>query len=144
MSSPRHEHGNNGGVMCYPRHVLAVNGGIAKVATPAFKRAHPVVVPSLRLQPLVKAPSMTLHPPLVSSYPLPPQSNASIGTALSPPLTDGSYLNASPFPTRMARISMLAINAMAPSTTLPPLYKDALLAGNGAQTLDLDRAPCRT
>jgi hypothetical protein len=140
MSSPRHEHGNNGGVMCYPRHVLAVNGGVAKVSMPAFKRALPVLVPSLRLQRLLKALSVNLRPPLVPSYPLLPQSNASIGAALSPPLNDSSYLDAGPFPTQMAHISMLVINVMAPSTALPPLYKHALLASNGAQTLDLDRA----
>jgi hypothetical protein len=44
LSSPRHEHGNNGGVLSYPRHVLAVNGGVEKVSTPAFKCAHLVLV----------------------------------------------------------------------------------------------------
>jgi hypothetical protein len=58
-----------------------------------------------------------------------------MGAALSPPLTDGSYLDAGiDSPLRRAP----TINAMAPSTTLPPLYKHALLTGNGAQTLDLD------
>jgi hypothetical protein len=73
MSSPCHEQDNNDGVMCYPRHVLAVNGRIAKVSTPAFKHAHPVRVPSLRSEPLLKAPFVTLRPPLVLSYHLPPQ-----------------------------------------------------------------------
>jgi hypothetical protein len=93
MSSPRHEHGNNGGVLSYPRHVLAVNGGVAKVSTRAFERAYPMLVSSIRSQPLLKAPSVTLRPPLIPSYCLPPQSDASMGAALSPPLTDGSYLN---------------------------------------------------
>jgi hypothetical protein len=108
---------------------------------PAFKRAHPVLVPSLHSQPLLKAPSMTLRPLLIPSYRLPPQSDASMGDVLSPPLTDGSYLYVGRFPTPTARISMLAINATAPSTALPLLYKHALLASNGAQTLDLDQAP---
>jgi hypothetical protein len=141
MFSPRHEHGNNGGVLSYPRHVLAVNDGIAKVSMPAFKRAHAVLIPSLRSQRLLRAPSMTLRPLLIPSYRLPPQSDASMGVVLSLPLIDDTYLYAGRFPTPIARISMLAINAMAPSTALSPLYKHALLAGNGAQTLDLDQAP---
>jgi hypothetical protein len=87
---------------------------------------------------------VTLRPPLVSSYRLPPQSDTSMGAALSPPLTDGSYLDAGRFPTMTACISTPAINATVPSTTLPPLYKHARLAGNRAQTLDLDRVPRRT
>jgi hypothetical protein len=64
-----------------------------------------------------------------------------MGAALSPPLTDSSYLDARPFPSLTARISTPAINATSPSTALPPLYKHPLLASNGAHTLDLDRAP---
>jgi hypothetical protein len=118
MSSPCHEHGNNGGVLSYPRYVLAVNGGVAKVSMWAFERAYPMLIPSIHSQPLLKAPSVTLRPPLIPSYRLLPQSNASMGAALSPPLTDGSYLNDGRFPTPMARISSPAINAMAPSTAL--------------------------
>jgi hypothetical protein len=120
MSSPHHEHNNNGGLLCYPRHVLAVNGGVAKVSTSAFKRVHPVLVPSLHSQPLLKAPPMTLRPPLVPSYRLLPQSDASMGAALSPPLTDGLYLDAGLFPTLMAHISMLATNVTVPATALSP------------------------
>jgi hypothetical protein len=95
MSSHRHEHGNNGGVLCYPRHVWAGNGGAAKDSTPAFKRPHhPVLVASLRLQLLLRAPPVTLRSPLIPSYRLLPQSDASMGATLSPPLTDGSYLDA--------------------------------------------------
>jgi hypothetical protein len=144
MSSPRHKHDYNNGVLSYLRHVLAVNGGTAKVSTLAFKRAHLVLIPSLCLQPLLKAPSVTLRLPLIPSYRLSPESDASMGAALSPPLTDDSYLGAGLFTTPMGRISTPAINATAPSTALPPLYKHILLAGNGAQTLDLDRAPRRT
>jgi hypothetical protein len=64
-----------------------------------------------------------------------------MGAALSPPLTDDSYLDAGiDFPLQRAP----AINATTPSTALPLLYKHALLAGNGTQTLDLDQAPRRT
>jgi hypothetical protein len=87
---------------------------------------------------------VTLRPPLVLSYRLPPQSNTSMGAALSPALTDGLYLDAGRFPTPTAHMPTLAINATTPSTALSPLYKHTLLAGNGEQTLDLDRAPRRT
>jgi hypothetical protein len=67
-----------------------------------------------------------------------------MGAALSPPLTDGSYMDVGRFPTPTARITMSVINATTPSTALPSLYKHALVADNGAQTLDLDRTPHRT
>jgi hypothetical protein len=62
---------------------------------------------------------------------------------LSPPHTDGSYLEANRFPTPMARISMSVVNATTPSTALAMLYKHALLIGHGSQTLDPDREPRR-
>jgi hypothetical protein len=114
--------------------VLAVDDGVAKVSTSAFKRAHPMLVPSLRSQPLQKAPARDSAPAARPVYRLPPQSYASMGATLSPPLTDDSYLDVGRFPTPMVHISMMAINATAPSTTLSTLYKHALLASNGAQT----------
>jgi hypothetical protein len=70
LSSLRHEHGNNGGILSYPHDMLAVNGGVAKVSMPTFKRAHPMLVPSLRSQPLLKAPACDSAPaarPILSS-----------------------------------------------------------------------------
>jgi hypothetical protein len=64
-----------------------------------------------------------------------------MGAFLSPPHTDGWYLNIGLFPTQMDRISTLAMNAVKPSTALATLYKHSLLTGHQAQTLDLDRAP---
>jgi hypothetical protein len=58
-----------------------------------------------------------------------------MGDALSPPLTDDSYLGTGRFTTPMAHILTPAINATTPSTAVPPLYKHTLLTGNGAQNL---------
>jgi hypothetical protein len=77
---------------------------------------------------------MTLRLPLIPSYRLLPQSDASMNTALSPLLNDGSYLDTC-IDSPLRRTS--AINSTALSTAFPPLYKHALLTGNGAQTLDL-------
>jgi hypothetical protein len=102
------------------------------VALQNFPRRHlnapipTVLILSLCLQPLLKAPardSTLAARPILSS----PAAERHInGRCPLSPLIDGSYLDASRFPTPMARISMLAINAMAPSTALPPLYKCAL------------------
>jgi hypothetical protein len=54
----------------------------------------------------------TYHP----SYRLPPQSDASMGAALSPPLTGGSYLDGG-IDSPLRRTT--AINATTPSTALP-------------------------
>jgi hypothetical protein len=118
------------------------NGGVAKFSTSAFKGAYPVLVLFLCSQPLLEV--VTLAPatrPVLSSSTTERYIN---GRCPLSPLTDGSYLDIGRFPTLMARISTPAINATASSTALPPLYKHTLLAGNGAQTLDLDRAPHRT
>jgi hypothetical protein len=61
-------HDYNGGVLASPHHVCVVNGGIAKISTPAFNRT---LIPSLCLQPLVKVPArdfaLTAHPILSSA-----------------------------------------------------------------------------
>jgi hypothetical protein len=134
-------HGHNGGVLASPCHVCMVNGGVAKFSTSAFNHTHPVLVLSLRSQPLVKAPTrdsaLASHPVLLSAA----AERHINGRCPLPPLTEVSYLDIG-IESPLRR--MPAINAMTPSTALAPLYKHSLLTGNGAQTLDPDRALRRT
>jgi hypothetical protein len=101
-----------------------------------FPRRH-FLASSLHSQPLLKASvrNSGAHPScLIVSR----RRAASMGAFLSLPHIDGSYLDVGRFSTPMTRISMPAINIMAPSTALPALYKHAILAGHGTQTLDLN------